>query len=448
MLDTSGVPTHHCCLFLHGVVIILMCTVPIGLQMIELTRFQKQQLGDSAYYVSNAAAVAQSLLSAVGLTVLGYMSQPHRVGRKRLMLFLTLLASGYSAVPIFTHNVWMIILAKTILQVFGGLYCVLNIIIAWTTDWCAPESKVKFFAVYSGAVFGGGALGTSIASTVLSSLGTMGLFTCAFCIQLACPIYIVIAFPGPWKRTLDVAASPSMSMPTLRSAAWRANAQKVMRDARGAIRYLWRAHHLVFMCYLMVSFVDTAVGDQAVLFLAKELHFAGYEQNLVITILGVSSIIVQCIVVPCATNCGLSQYMMFCIGVLATWGHVAVYAVATNPSTFYILEPLGAFACMATACASGILSGLPSTGVEPPDDQGILFGALNALKIIASSVSPIVSAALTSSWREFPFPLDVPGLGFCALCLLMAPAIPMSILAWCRNSRCGSACNEPQSVCA
>ena len=62
--------------------------------------------------------------------------------------------------------------------------------------------------------------------------------------------------------------------------------------------------------------------------------------------------------VPLAADCGLSQYAMLFVSVLATVAHLGVYAGVTDGPMLVLLEPLGSFAYVIGIAGTAIISGV------------------------------------------------------------------------------------------
>merc|ERR1719375_1558459 len=75
--------------WLHGVVLTMLVTVPRGLTLASLTTLTTDQMGDNAYWFKNVASVVQTLLPVPALAATGYLSQPERQGRRRVLLILS-----------------------------------------------------------------------------------------------------------------------------------------------------------------------------------------------------------------------------------------------------------------------------------------------------------------------------------------------------------------------
>merc|ERR1719188_2638570 len=73
------------------------------------------------------------------------------------------------AIPAFSKNAYLITASNIVLSIFGqGMqnFALLAVMCSWTTDWCAPKEKVKYFCVLMGAAFGAMELGPTLGSAM------------------------------------------------------------------------------------------------------------------------------------------------------------------------------------------------------------------------------------------------------------------------------------------
>jgi hypothetical protein len=441
---SSAQKTICCSPIWHGIIVCTLALVPLIMVSAEISEIYKNSFGKNAYWYNNAATVLQGVLAAPSMAISGNLSQPHRFGRKWVLLFLSFSLVAYQAI-VCTQHAYVIVTCYVLLGLFGGVYGTLNVLTAWCTDWCDPELKVKGFAVLQGCMFGAVSLGPMLAVAIKKGAGdhyVPTLFGTALVISLCLPLYLFCIFPRrQLTQELESDATPSLrrrfSMdpsPRLQAdSGSTVDTMKPFRDMRNTCRQLFRDHCLVVLVFIIVNFVDTALTSNAILFLNEERHLSQEKLNALISCLGVFGFVVQCIGVPFASDCGMSQYTMLFISVLATVAHLAVYAGVSDGNTIVLLEPLGSFAYVIGIAATAIVSGVPSLGGEPAKDQGTLVGVFSAFKALATCVSPILLAACTTQWREFPPPFNVAGIGFWILTALTCPAIPLAALAMCRN---------------
>lgn len=458
--NQSGRSNICCSPLWHGVALVLFTLTPLCMIMSELTEIYKDGFGDEAYWASNIANMMNSLVSAPALALAGHYSQPHRIGRKLVLLINAMFFVAFFGVCCLTRNAYVIATMYVFLGIGGGLNGVVTVIFAWVTDWAEPEAKTKYFAIIQGFAFAAVTLGPMIAIVVKETAGdayATVLFGVALGLSFASPLYILLCFP---KNTLPVGVeevdTPALrrrfsmnpsppSSPQAGPAEPTEGLVKVARDMRKTTTWLFRQYAAVTITYIVVNFADTALQSNALLYLNKERHFDQVSLNTLVFMLGITSFVVQCVGVPVASDCGVSQYTMLVVSVLATVAHIGVYAGVTEHTTLILLEPLGSFAYIISISATGIVSGVPSLGGEPARDQGTLLGVLSGFKTLATCVSPVLLAATTTHWRDFPAPFNVAGIGFWILVVLMVPAVPLASLAWIqhRRSRAAQCCEDP-----
>jgi len=434
----------------HGVAIILLTLTPLCMVMSELTNIYKDGFGEWAYWGNNIANLLNAVVSAPALALAGHFSQPHRFGRRAILLANALFFCGFFLCCL-TMNAYTISFAYVGLGLFGGLNGSITVIFAWITDWAEPEAKVKYFAIVQGFAFAAVTAGPFIAIVVKEAFGDQYapvLFRIALGSSLASPLYILAVFPKTsfpdgvipddtpsLRRRFSMNPSPRSSPQDGPSEESREGVVKVARDMKKMTQWMFKQYPAVATTYIITNFADTALQSNALLYLNEERGFDQVSLNTLIFALGFTSFFVQCFGVPVATHCGISQYCLLFVSVLATIAHIGVYAGVTVHAVIILLEPLGAFAYIISIAGTGIISGVPSLGGVPVKDQGTLLGVLTAFKTLATCVSPILLAATTTHWRQFPSPFNVAGIGFWILVVLMLPAVPLATWAWVRNSR-------------
>jgi hypothetical protein len=161
---------------------------------------------------------------------------------------------------------------------------------------------------------------------------------------------------------------------------------------------------------------------------------------------GVSSFCALTFLLPLLTSGGVRQYTVVFFGLTAMLAHFVAYATVTDPMLFLVLQPLGTGDVLAGIACSGIISGLPSLGSVQYKDQGTLLGTLSGVKMVFTFMAPFGMAACTTSWRSFPAPFNVPGIGFWLCTLLILPTVPLSAYLCFKGPRQPSKCATDAQV--
>lgn len=433
----------------YGIGVMFLELLPAGMTLSAVIKLQTDQFGQDSYWIVNNSKMLQSVLSLPAVALCGYLSQPHRFGRKRVLLCLACFSTVLNAIPVITLNAYVITLAQTVMSCLGccsgsAANALFPIVIAWTTDWCKPENKMSYFGIIMGAMFGGISIGP-ILPALLHIQTPSGIFMLAATMKLAGPMCIALLFPAsvpslgpitPSSLARRFSASPRfLSTPEPAESRLAGGSRKKMcKHICSSLAYMFKSHPSATLIYSMVSFCDTAVQDSVAVFLTRERGFTQDDLNALISVIGMSGFVAQCFVMPVVNACGAEPCVVLLIAVLAMVAHFCCYAFLSNKLLLILSEPAGALGYAAIISATTIISG-ESKEDEPPRDQGTLMGSLAGLKTLASIVGPLVLAGSTSNWKRFPKPLDWPGVGFAFLALVMVLATFLAMLLCCKRIR-------------
>lgn len=434
----------------YGVIALALELLPFGITMPGLTKLKTDQFGADAYWIVTGSMVLQSLLSFPALAVCGYLSQPHRYGRKTILLWLSCLSTVACIIPALTLNAYIIVASQTLLACFAvgqGSSGIFTVMSAWATDWCKPEDKMTYFGILMGCLFGT----ISIAPLVPKLFHIeeeQALFQFGALVKLASPVFIAVVFP---KNTPVLGDLPEASLARRFSASPRflnaERGQAAQREAAlvdgeptktpcknisAALKYLLKESGAPTMIYIMINFSDAAVQDSIGIFLMKERHFTQDDFAVLMSMIGISGFAAQAVFVPLMNKCGVDPRTVLMPAVFAMVVHFGCYAFLDSKSLLIGLEPIGAFGYVAVISTQSLISGSLSDGVLPRD-QGTLLGTLNGLKMLASCVGPFVLAGATSTWKSLPAPLNFAGVGFAFLSIFMVFAFLLSIALRCQK---------------
>jgi len=414
----------------YGIVALVLDLLPKGMTAIVQLTLYKEQFGNEVYWISTGSQIVQSLLGAPALAWLGYLSQPQRLGRRHVILLSIVASTVSTAVPALTKNAYIIISTQTLLALVGagqmssGLSSVIS---AWTTDWCPPFEKAKYFGITQGAMFGTFAVAPLLGGA-LQWLTGLDIFVAAFALKLLGPLYVLLLFPRDLVRGTEALTPTNMQQASSMASGQRSSFMvcKAMKQTMAAIKFLWSHHFAVSCCYMMINFTDAAVQDTIMLFLVKERHFKQHQVSLVIAVIGIAGCGIQCLGFPAAQKIGIPMEPLLLLSIVCMVAHFAFYSFVTDPMMIIFLEPIGAFGYVATVASMAITSGLgPSTAADA-HDQGTLLGVLGGLRMIASCVGPLLIASLNTYWQSFPYPFHWAGVGFGCQALIMLPAVMLS----------------------
>lgn len=424
----------------YAVMATTITVAPMAMTLSIISQLQKDQFGNDAYWIANISMILQSLASAPCLALCGYLSQPHRYGRKNVMLTLLCISIISSVTPVITQNAYIIVGVQTGLA-FAGIdknsSTVLMLLMAWCTDWCRPEDKTKYFAIVLGSVFAAIALSPFV-PRLFGIEDTEGIFMCSAAVRLAAPLVFALIFP----KQMSMSQAPQSPVTPAASLGVKNACQHICSSAK----YLFTRQFTPTVLYLMVNFTDAASNDSCTLFLMKERHFEVADTNIMVMMAGAFGFFLICIGVPALTACGVKPQTMLLVAVCSMSLHFAVYAFVLNKTAILALEPLSSLGYVALIAATAIVSG-ESDDAELPRDQGTLMGVFNAMKLIASCVGPLLLASMISAYKSFPVPFNFSGIGFVVLSMIMLVGVGMGLhLRFCSRTPAATVKSVGQSV--
>jgi len=425
--------------------------LPFGMTLSMLTKMKTDQFGENAYWLVTGSMVLQSLLGFPSLILCGFLSQPHRMGRKAVVLLLALLSTLVCAIPVFTSDAYIIVGVQTFLSCFAvgssptGLFTVVS---AWITDWCRPEDKMTYFGILTGTLFGAISIAPFLPKLLHITGGDAAVFQFSALFKIASPVFIAVVFPRD-VPTLDALPVASLARRFSASPGFlqteRVQERQAFDNNGGArfrfkpwgnisasLKYLFKQSLYPTVIYIMVNFSDAAVQDSIGVFLMKERGFTPDDLNAIIAMIGISGFVAQCLFLPVMNTCGVDPRTLLVPAVLAMVLHFGAYAFLESKLLLIVWEPIGAFGYVAVISTQTLVSGASSDGMLPRD-QGTLLGTLGGLKMLASCIGPLVLAGATSSWRSLPPPLNWPGVGFAFLMFFMTGAMVLSIALRCQK---------------
>eukprot|EP00929_Paragymnodinium_shiwhaense_P093988 TRINITY_DN5433_c0_g3_i1.p1 TRINITY_DN5433_c0_g3~~TRINITY_DN5433_c0_g3_i1.p1 ORF type:complete len:513 (-),score=80.99 TRINITY_DN5433_c0_g3_i1:165-1703(-) len=418
--------------------------VPKVMTLVPQVVLCTDQFGEHAYWYNTASQVLQSLLSAPAIAYAGYLSQPHRWGRKAVAMYLVLMSSISMGVLLVTEDAYTILGFQLLLAILGapsmnlGLITVMT---AWVTDWCKAEDKLKYFAVLQGSLFGMMAVAPMVTNAIRQTTDLHGLFFAANLLKLSGPFFLVFLFPSfgslepltPASLRRMFTASNLDNIPEGDEEAAPSTTKKTMREVVRALKHLYDHHFWETGVYLILNFSDMAVQDIIATFLQKERGMTEAQLGGVIALMGACGFFFQTIGVPVAARFDVNMKALLTVSTVATILHFLSYAVFTQASWLVASTPLGSFGAVALIAAQTLISGVDKEGRHK--DQGTLFGTLSGLRMVASCTGPIITAALASNWQTFDPPFNFAGISFAVLVVVTLPALAMALVLQCDRRR-------------
>lgn len=418
-----------------------------------------EQLGDSALLCNNIAYVICSVFSLYVCPAYGYISQPHRCGRKWILILISLLNIVYVAGVVFSNSAVWILVSKVLVGMLGGGFpspSHLATVKAWATDWVPSHQKAIAFGFVSGSLTGGMLVGGLLASRNQSHDLTLYI---AFGISVANPIILALVFPSSVSRGATAAAmshdapgeiqeelngprdvdiQPRAIQRRFTIRLTRADGTddqevgrvaKAYRDTMFVIHFLFELpQRWAFIVFILMGLMDTGVHDSFMLFLRSERGFTENDLNHLPVIAGCTGIFTQFLLVPLLQTCGFTLSFMMILGSLSGIGSCLVFAFVTDKGLILAFaQPLCSAGYVAVVASLATIS---KVGGPAAQNQGLLIGVATGVETLMAAPGPLGLAVILRNYESLPQPFNFAGFGFVICAVILLPAV------WCSFRAC------------
>jgi DHA1 family tetracycline resistance protein-like MFS transporter len=370
---------------------------PILPKLIE--QFQHGDVSSASYFFGGFA----SLFSAAQFLcapLIGVLSD--RFGR-RWVILPALLGSGLAyLVTAFAPSLAVLAAARIIAGMFGGSYSTAG---AYLADITPPEKRAQSFGLI-GAAFGFGFITGPAIGGVLGEIDIHLPFLVAAMLCFADAVFGYFVMPE------------SLAPDNRKAFAWnRANPV-------GALREVGRYGSVLGLMaiFLLAAFANRVSEMTWVLWTTYLFHWSSFEVGLSLAMVGLMFVAGQGgmvrVLIP-----RLGERRAILMGLsIATLGMLA-YAFVTQGWMVYPLMVLGIFGW---TIAQPAVQGLMSRSV-PPNEQGLLQGAMSSMMNLTSIVGPPIWTGLFGYFVSAAAPVIFPGAAYLASACIFAAALVLAV---------------------
>lgn len=335
-----------------------------------------------------------ALMSFVFASAVGSLSD--RFGRRPVIL-LSLLGLGldYIIIALAPTLAWLVV-GRVLAGIFGAIE---TTAFAYVADISAPDKRSQNFGLL-GAAFGVGFIVGPLLGGLLGSIDLRLPFWVAAGLAFLNVLYGLFVLPE--------SLAPELRRPF----SWtRANPV-------GALFALRRFPNVLGLTtvYALINLALGGLISVWVLYTNYRYGWNAAEVGVSLAVVGVTSAVVQgALVGPIVARLGEARTTL--LGLMFATLSYALYGVASQGWMLYILIGVAAFGGLAAPAVQGVIS-----QQVPPDEQGLLQGALAGLTNLTSVFAPPVAAGLFGYFVSPGAPIALPGAPFflCAFLSLSA----------------------------
>lgn len=332
-----------------------------------------------------------ALMSFTFASAIGSLSD--RFGRRPVILLSVLgLGLDYVIIALAPTLAWLVV-GRILAGIFGAIE---TTAFAYVADISAPEKRAQNFGLL-GAAFG---IGFIVGPLLGGLLGTIDLrlpFWVAAGLAFLNALYGLFVLPE------------SLTPEYRRPFSWsRANPVGALL----ALRRFPNALGLVTV-YALINLALAGLISVWVLYTNYRYGWDAAEVGVSLAVVGLTSAVVQgALVGPVVARLGEARTAL--LGLASATLSYGLYGVASQGWMLYVLIGVAAFGGLATPAVQAAIS-----RQVPPDEQGLLQGALAGLANLTSVIGPPVAAGLFAYFVSPNAPLALPGAAF-FLCTLLS----------------------------
>jgi len=409
--------------------------LPFGMVAAFYFKAASTQLQEQVYLYVNLVDVGCSLVSFVLSAFIGEMSQPERLGRKTVLVYLAVVDSLPIAALHLTQNYRLFLVVRFTAAFIGAQmpnFAAIAVINSWITDWATPDQKISLNAKLMGALFGLFAVSPLLgAGLSFAGCSMTNLLYLTAALKLLHPLFLLLVFPNTQATELaaqrnrcETPAALSSTGPLKARDVTRRSAFSMQRVV-GAWKYLAHWHPKVLLITCISATVGKGFQKNLPLYLTKELGANPATLNTSIGISSLVTLLLQWYVVPWHSRLpGSSSNIWILLVTVAEFGHILVIAGSRSLAPVLAASWLQALAAttdpVLTSAVSRCSNIQKTSGVEDPGaDQGLILGSLTGLKTLCSCGGPLIMTALLH--------ITSPQKSFVVLALLMCPALMVAI---------------------
>jgi MFS transporter, DHA1 family, tetracycline resistance protein len=374
----------------------------LGLAFPVLPRLIEEFEGGSvsrAAYIYGALAAVYSLMQFLLAPLLGALSDRH--GRRPVILLaLVGMAINYLLLAL-APTLWLFALGRMIAGAFGATF---SAAAAYLADTTPPEKRAQSFGLI-GAAFGFGFITGPALGGLLGAVDLRLPFLVAAGLSLANFVFAYLAMPE------------SLTAANRRALDWR-HANPV-----GALRAVGRYGSVLGLMavFVLAVFANRVAEMTWVLFTGYRFGWGPTETGFSLAMVGVMFVIGQGglvrVVVP-----RLGERRAIVLGLAVSVVVSALYGIVPQG---WMVYPVMAIGILGWTIAQPAVQALMSQSV-PPNEQGLLQGALASMTNLTSVVGPPIWTGLFGYFVSPAAPVLVPGAAFFASSLVFMVALALA----------------------
>lgn len=345
-----------------------------------------------------------ALMSFVFASAIGSLSD--RFGRRPVILLSVLgLGLDYVIIALAPTLAWLVV-GRILAGIFGAIE---TTAFAYVADISAPEKRAQNFGLL-GAAFGVGFIVGPLLGGLLGSIDLRLPFWVAAGLAFLNVLYGFFVLPE------------SLAPKYRRPFSWsRANPV----GALFALRRFPSVLGLVSV-YALINLALGGLISVWVLYTNYRYGWDAAEVGISLAVVGVTSAVVQgALVGPVVARLGEARTAL--LGLAFATLSYALYGLANQGWIVYVLIGVAAFGGLAAPAIQAVIS-----QQVPPDEQGLLQGALAGLTNLTSVIGPPVTAGLFAYFVSPGAPFALPGAAFFLCALLSLTALLMARRAFAR----------------
>jgi len=374
----------------------------IGLAFPVLPRLIEEfQGGDvsRASYIYGLLAAAYSLVQFLLAPLLGALSD--RFGRRPVIL-LALVGMGINYVLLaFAPTLALFAVGRMIAGAFGATFTAAG---AYLADITPPEKRAQSFGLI-GAAFGFGFITGPALGGLLGDVDLRLPFLVAAILSLADFAFAYFALPE------------SLSPENRKPVDWR------RANPIGAVRAVGRYGSVLglIVVFVLAAFANRVAEMTWVLFTGYRFGWGPTETGLSLAMVGVMFVVGQGglvrVIVP-----RLGERRAILLGLAVSAVTCVLYGVVPQG---WMVFPVMALAIFGWTIAQPAVQALMSRAV-PPNEQGLLQGALASMLNLTSIAGPPIWTGLFGFFVSAAAPVVVPGAAFFAAALVFTVALVLA----------------------
>ncbi len=343
-------------------------------------------------------AAVYALMQLVCSPILGSLSD--RVGRRPVLL-LSMAGMGFN----YLINAWAPTLGWLFLgRVIAGLTgASISTATAYIADVSPPEKRAQNFGLV-GMAFGLGFIAGPALGAVLGPISLRLPFLVAAGMSLLGALYGTFVLPE------------SLPKERRRTFSWsRANPVGTLSELKRTPVVLRLAAASFF-----VELAQRGLESVWVLYMGYRYHWSLMQTNVSLVLVGLTQALMQGFVVRRLVP-AIGERRSILAGVAVAMFAFALYGLAPVGWMIYLIIPIGAFAGLAPPAANGLMS-----RAIPPDEQGMLQGALSSMRSLTMVLGPPIASHLFGYFISPAAPVALPGAPFFSGALFIMVGLVMA----------------------